>query len=145
MEPIEAKRRYGALELQRWVAHYGVPFRLNPFFPINTLPLMRAAHAAERAGVFGPFHAAIYPAFWTEARNLGDRAVVAATLRDAGLDADAILAAAETPEVKAALHATTDEAVERGVFGAPTFFVGDAMYFGADRLPFVEQALGGAR
>lgn len=142
MEPVEAKRRYGAIELQRFVEHYGVPFRANPHFPIDTLRIMRAAHAAQRARVFEAFHAAIYPAFWVEGANLGEEAELRSVLDAAELDAGALLEAAADPEVKASLRRTTDEAVARGAFGAPTFFVGDEMFFGADRLPFVERALG---
>jgi 2-hydroxychromene-2-carboxylate isomerase len=145
MEPIEAKRRYGAVELARWVAHLRVPFQMNPHFPINTLPLMRAAHAARELGVFRPFHAALYPAFWARGEDLGAPAVAQRVLADAGLDAGAILAAAGADGPKQALRATTDEAIARGVFGAPTFFVGDEMFFGNDRLPFVERALVEAR
>jgi 2-hydroxychromene-2-carboxylate isomerase len=142
IEPIEAKRRYGAIEIRRFVAHYGCRFRPNPHFPINTLPIMRACHAATRQGVFELFHAAVFPAFWADGKNLGDEATFASVLDAAGLDSGALLRAASEPETKEALRKTTDEAVERGVFGAPTFFVGDEMFFGADRLGFVEAALG---
>jgi 2-hydroxychromene-2-carboxylate isomerase len=117
---------------------------MNPHFPIDTLALMRAAHAALRLGVFPAFHAAVYPAFWARGEDLGDLAVVARVLGDAGVDAAAVLAAAGEAAAKADLRATTDEAVARGVFGAPTFFVGDAMFFGNDRLDFVERALAAA-
>ena len=141
MEPVEAKRRYGGVEMGRWVAYYGVAFKANPHFPIDTLRIMRAAHAAQRAGVFDAFHAALYPPFWVEQKNLGDEAVLTAVLDGAGLDGKALLQAAADPEIKMALRETTDEAVARGAFGAPTFFIGDEMFFGADRLPFVERAL----
>lgn len=141
LEPVEAKQRYGGVEMQRWVAHLGVAFRFNPHFPINTLGLMRAAHAALGLGVFDRFHDAIYPAFWAGGENLGDPEVTARVLEKAGLDAPAVLAAAQGEAPKTALRATTDEAVERGAFGAPTFFVGDEMFFGNDRLDFVERAL----
>jgi 2-hydroxychromene-2-carboxylate isomerase len=139
--PVEAKRRYGALELRRWVAHYGVPFRSNPFFPIDTLPIMRACVAAQHEGVFVPFHRAVYPAFWVAGLNLGDAEVFAGVLAQAGLDAKRLHERAAEPDLKAELRATTELAIARGVFGAPTFFVADEMFFGADRLPFVEQAL----
>ena len=141
LEPVEAKRRYGALELRRFVAHYGCRFRPNPHFPIDTLRLMRACHAAIAQGVFEAFHAAVYPAFWAEEENCGDEEVLVRVLEAAGLDAARIVRAAAEPEAKAALRATTEEAVARGAFGAPTFYVGDEMFFGADRLPFVEAAL----
>lgn len=142
LEKVEAKRRYGAVEMQRWVEIYGAPFRSNPHFPINTLQLMRAAHAAVREGVFEAFHAAVYPAFWEQGLDLGDEAVLREVLGRAGLDAGKIVAGAALPEIKQALLAATEEAVARGVFGAPTFFAGDEMFFGADRLPLVERALG---
>ena len=96
---------------------------------------------ARHAGVFEAFHRVVYPAFWVEKRDMGDREVVAAVLAGAGLDAAALLEKSAAPEVKGGLRATTDEAVARGVFGAPTIFVEGEMYFGSDRLPFVERAL----
>jgi len=140
-ESCEAKRRYGALELPRWVNHYGVPFQTNPHFPINTLGLMRTSVAAMQAGVFQAFHAAIFPAFWVQGLDLGDPAVLLETLDRAGLDAAALAQAASSPEVKQELRTGTEAAVARGIFGAPTFFVADEMFFGADHLPFVEEAL----
>ncbi len=139
--PCEPKRVYGALELERWIAHLGVPFRFNPHFPINTLLLMRTAVAAQRAGVFQPFHRAVYPSFWAEGENLGEPEVVIRVVEKAGLDARALLEAAGDAEVKAELRANTEEAIARGAFGAPTFFVEDQMFFGNDRLDFVERAL----
>ena len=141
-EPVEAKRRYGGIELQRWVARLEGPFQTSPHFPINTLPIMRAAHAAQQAGCFEAFHGAVYPAFWAEGKNVGDADVLASVLSAAGLDAGALQAAAQESAAKDALRETTEEAVRRGAFGAPTFFVGDEMFFGNDRLPFVERALG---
>jgi 2-hydroxychromene-2-carboxylate isomerase len=141
LQPCEAKRNYGFLELQRWVSHLGVPFAANPHFPINTLLLMRTAVAAQHAGVFGPFHRAVYPAFWAEGENLGEPEGVRRVVEKAGLDAGALLEAAASPGVKAELRASTEEAVARGAFGAPTFFVGDQMFFGNDRLDFAEHAL----
>lgn len=143
LEPCEAKRSYGFRELQRWVNHLAVPFRANPHFPIDTLLLMRGAVAAQQAGVFEPFHRVVYPAFWVDGENLGEPDVIGRVLEKAGLDARAILEAALSPEVKAELRATTEEAVARGAFGAPTFFVEGEMFFGNDRLDFVERALFG--
>ncbi len=140
-EPVEAKRHYGALEMRRWVEYYGVPFRNNPFFPINTLGIMRASVAAQQLGSFAPFHRAIYPAFWVDGLDLGDSEVLARVLEEAGLDPAGILASAAQQEVKDELRGATERAVARGVFGAPSFFVGDEIFFGADRLPFVERAL----
>jgi len=141
VQPCEAKRAYGFVELRRWVAHLGVPFAGNPHFPINTLLLMRAAVAAQRAGVFEPFHRVVYPAFWVDGENLGEPEVVGRVVEKAGIDARALLEAAGSADAKAELRATTEEAVARGAFGAPTFFVEDEMFFGNDRLDFVERAL----
>ena len=141
LEPCEPKRSYGGTTLRRSMKRYGVSFQANPHFPINTLPLMRATIAAQRAGIFDAFHRAVYPAFWAEGRNLGDPDVVRSVLEKAGLDAGALLAASQEPEVKDRLRANTEEAVSRGAFGAPTFFLGDEMFFGADHMDFLEEAL----
>ncbi len=141
VESVENKRRYNAIDMRRWVDHYGADFQPNPFFPINTLQLMRAAVAAQREGVFEPFHRAVYRAFWAEAKNMGEPEVVARVLEQANVAARPLFERAADPEVKQELRSTTEAAVERGVFGAPTFFVGNEMFFGADHLPFVEEAL----
>jgi 2-hydroxychromene-2-carboxylate isomerase len=129
------------VELQRWAGRYGVPFAANKFFPINTMRLMRGAVAAQHAECFAEYHRAIYPAFWVDGANLGEPEVIRAVLDKAGLNADLILARLEEPDVKEQLRLNTEEAVRRGVFGAPTFFVGEEMFWGNDRLMFVEEAL----
>jgi len=126
-----------------WAKHYGVMFNPNPFFPVNTLALMRGAAAAQIDGVFERYHPAIYKAMWVDGINLNDIGEVAKVLSAAGLDAAKIGNRIQDQDVKDRLKATTDEAVARGVFGAPTSFVGDMMFFGNDRLPFVEMALKG--
>jgi 2-hydroxychromene-2-carboxylate isomerase len=126
-----------------WARHYGVPFKSNPFFPINTLALMRGAAAAQIDGTIERYHPAIYKAMWVDGRNLNDMAEVAAVLGEAGLDARKLGSRIQDQDVKDRLKATTDEAVARGVFGAPTSFVDNMMFFGNDRLPFVEMALKG--
>lgn len=138
---IEAKRRYMMADLERWAKHYGVPPLRNAYFPINTIRLMRGAVAGERLGVFAQYHRAIYDAFWRDGLNLGEAAVVREVLMRAGLDAELIAALSEEHAVKEALRASTEAAVARGAFGAPTFFVGDQMFWGNDRLIFVEEAL----
>src|SRR6185369_14258116 len=138
---VPAKGRYMGVELQRWARHYGVPFAANSFFPINTMRLMRGAVAAQQADCFAQYHRAIYPAFWVDGANLGELEVIRVVLSQAGLNADLILARMEEPDVKAQLRLNTEEAVRRGVFGAPTFFVGEEMFWGNDRLTFVEEAL----
>lgn len=140
---VELKSKWSAFDLPMWARHYGVPFQRNPFFPVNTLALMRGAAAAQIDGLFERYHPAVYKAMWVDGRNLNDIAEVAAVLTTAGLDARKFGARLQDQDVKDRLKATTDEAVARGVFGAPTSFVGDMMFFGNDRLPFVEMALKG--
>ena len=140
---VPAKRRWMGADIARWAKRYRVPFRFNPHFPINTLTLMRGAAGLQmrRPEEFGRYLKAIYEAMWENPANLGDSAVLAATLAGTGFDVDAFQALVDDPEVKARLVATTEEAVTRGVFGAPTFFVGEEMFFGQDRLDFVAAAL----
>ena len=140
---VELKSKWSAFDMPMWARHYGVPFQRNPFFPVNTLALMRGATAAQIDGLFERYHPAIYKAMWVDGRNLNDIAEVAAVLTAAGLDAGRFGSRLQDQDVKDRLKATTDEAVARGVFGAPTSFVGDMMFFGNDRLPFVEMALKG--
>jgi len=126
-----------------WAHHYGVPFNRNPHFPVNTLALMRGAAAAQIDGVFDKYHPAMFKAMWVDGRNLNDIKEVVAVLTGAGLDARKLGQRLQDQDAKDRLKATSDEAVARGVFGAPTMFVDDMMFFGNDRLPFVERALKG--
>ena len=140
---VPAKGRWMNSDIPRWAKRYGVPFRFNPHFPINTLTLMRIATGLQmrRTADFDRYVDVVHRAMWETPVNLGDTAVLGSTLAAAGFDADAFAALAADPDVKAKLVATTEEAVARGVFGAPTFFVGEAMHFGQDRLDFVREAL----
>jgi 2-hydroxychromene-2-carboxylate isomerase len=140
---VPAKGRWMSDDIRRWAERYGVPFRFNPHFPINTLTLMRGAAGLQlrRPGELARYLAVVERAMWVEPKNLGDPAVLAETLGAAGFDSAEFMALVGDPEVKARLIATTDEAVARGVFGAPTFFVGEAMFFGQDRLEFVRDEL----
>ena len=140
---LPAKSKWSAFDMPMWAHHYGVPFNRNPHFPVNTLALMRGAAAAQIDGLFERYHPAIYKAMWVDGINLNDMGEVAKVLAAAGLDAAKIGNRIQDQDVKDRLKATTDEAVARGVFGAPTSFVGDMMFFGNDRLPFVEKALKG--
>jgi 2-hydroxychromene-2-carboxylate isomerase len=140
---VEAKAKWAGADMPLWARFYKVPFKTNPFFPVNTLGLMRGAAAAEIDGLFERYHPAIYKAMWVDGRNLNDMKEVAAVLSEAGLDAHKFGARIQDQDVKDRLKATTDEAVARGVFGAPTCFVDGTMFFGNDRLPFVELALKG--
>jgi len=140
---IPAKGRYMIRDLARFAERYGVPMRFNPHFPINTLTLMRLLvavqlHQPER---FDDVLQALFRAIWVDGVNMGDPAKVAGVLVAAGFDAAQLQAQIAEAAVKDALKATTEEAVKRGVFGAPTCFVGDAMFFGQDRLDFVREAL----
>ncbi|HSC62928.1 MAG TPA: 2-hydroxychromene-2-carboxylate isomerase [Caldimonas sp.] len=140
---VPAKGRWMNEDIKRWARRYGVRFAFNPHFPINTLTLMRGATGLlmRRPDDFLRYLDAVERAMWEEPKNLGDPSVLATTLAEAGFDAEAFTALVGDPEVKAKLIATTEEAVARGVFGAPTFFVGDEMFFGQDRLDFVREAL----
>ncbi|MEJ8823958.1 2-hydroxychromene-2-carboxylate isomerase [Variovorax humicola] len=140
---IKPKGPYMTADLQRYARRYGVPFAHNPHFPINTLLLMRAASGiqAQQPERFAEFVDAIFKAMWIDGRNMNDPAVVGEVLQAAGFDAAAVLALANAQETKDKLKATTQEAVERGVFGAPTMFVGKDMFWGQDRLDFVREYL----
>jgi 2-hydroxychromene-2-carboxylate isomerase len=140
---VPAKGRWMFQDIQRWAQRHGVPFSFNPAFPINTLPLMRGAAGlqAREPARLTAYCDAVYDALWQHRKNLGDPAVLAETLAGAGFDAEAFMALIGDAEVKAALVANTEEAVARGVFGAPTCFVGTQMFFGQDRLDFVREAL----
>jgi 2-hydroxychromene-2-carboxylate isomerase len=140
---VPAKGRWMNDDMQRFAKRYGVTLRFNPHFPINTLTLMRGAAGMQMRspGDFLRYLEVIEGAMWEAPKNLGDPEVLAATLADAGFDPAAFAALVADPEVKARLVATTEEAVQRGVFGAPTFFVDEAMFFGQDRLEFVREAL----
>lgn len=138
---LPQKSAWSGFDMPMWARHYGVPFQRNPFFPVNTLALMRGAAAAQIDGTFERYHPAVFKAMWVEGRNLNDMKEVAAVLSAAGLDPEKFGARIQDQDVKDRLKATTDEAVARGVFGAPTCFVDKMMFFGNDRLPFVELAL----
>ncbi|HEV7232988.1 MAG TPA: 2-hydroxychromene-2-carboxylate isomerase [Sphingorhabdus sp.] len=136
-----AKRNYEMLEFNRFVKAHKLPFKMNPYFPINSITLMRGAVAAQHLDCFIPYVEAVMTAMWEYGENTGDIEVVRTLLDRAGLDSLALLAACEDPEVKAELVANTEKAAARGAFGVPTFFVGDEMFWGKERLAQVEAAL----
>jgi 2-hydroxychromene-2-carboxylate isomerase len=140
---VAAKGRWMLGDLQRWARRYGVSLVFNPHFPINTLTLMRGAVGMQmrEPAEFLRYLDVVFGAMWREPRNLGDAEVLAQVLREGGFDPAHVAALAADAEVKARLIANTDEAVARGAFGAPTFFVGEQMFFGQDRLEFVREAL----
>lgn len=140
---VPAKGHYMLQDLQRYARRYGVEFAHNPHFPINTLMLMRGAVGLQmRSPARLPVYVdAVYQAIWVEGRNMNDPATVAGVLNGAGFEPPQFLGLTADPEVKEQLKAISSQAVGRGVFGAPTFFVGDQMYWGQDRLEFVKEAL----
>ena len=141
---VKGKLAYEQLEMQRFIRRHGLTrFRMNPHFPINTIHIMRGLVAAEQLGVAEAYVTVVLKAMWENGENMGDPAVIARVLADAGLDSTAILERSQSQPVKDELTANTAAAVERGSFGIPTFFVGDEMFFGKERLGQVEDALAG--
>jgi 2-hydroxychromene-2-carboxylate isomerase len=140
---VEAKGKWMWGDLARWARRYGAAFAMNPHFMFNTLTLMRGAvgYQMREPDRFLKYVDVMYRATWVEGRNVGDLAVVAELLKGAGFDPGAFAEMVGSAEVKARLIAVTDEAVRRGVFGAPTMFVGEEMFWGQDRLEFVREAL----
>ena len=140
---VPTKGLYSNVDLQRWAKAYGVTFQMTPHFPINTLPLMRGAVAMQLRGEveFHRYLEAVFSALFERPRNLNLPAEIGAVLIDAGLDPLEFMAQIGNQAVKDRLKQNTTNAVSRGVFGAPTFFVGDEMYWGQDRLQFVAEAL----
>ncbi|NMZ03649.1 2-hydroxychromene-2-carboxylate isomerase [Pseudomonas proteolytica] len=140
---IAAKGRYLLQDLARYAKRYGVPLKFNPHFPINTLTLMRAVTGIQlrQPERFIDFIDCLFRALWVDGRNLGDPAVVAAVLAEHGFDPAQVLEVAQDEAVKNALKHKTEEAIARGVFGAPSLFVGQQLFFGQDRLDFVREAL----
>jgi 2-hydroxychromene-2-carboxylate isomerase len=137
---IKNKREFHALETERFVKRFHVqPYTWNPFFPVNTLNLMRAAIAAQREGVFEKYVEAAFHHMWVEPKKMDDPEVAMKALTASGLDAAKLFACAQEPEVKAKLVENTQAAVERGAFGSPTFFVGQEMFFGKEQLREVEE------
>lgn len=139
---IPAKGAYmNQHDLPRFSKRYGVPLTFNPFFPINTLNLMRGAIAAQHQGCLDKYLQVVYDAMWQEGKDMGEVDVVHASLSAGGLDADALLAQSQDPDVKAELISNTEAAVARGAFGAPTMYMNGEMYFGQDRFDFIEETL----
>ena len=141
---IKNKPEFQMLETERFVRRFGVkPYTMNPFFPVNTLNLMRAAVAAQFEGVFENYVEAAFHHMWVEPKKMDDPEVAAKALASSGLDAPKLLALSQEPDVKAKLIENTQSAVERGAFGSPTFFVGKEMFFGKEQLREVEEMVSG--
>ena len=140
--PIKGKMDYEMLETRRFIAKHGLTrFRMNPHFPINTIHIMRGLVAAHRLGVADAYTDLVLKAMWEDGQNMGDPATISAVLTAGGLDATAILEASQSQPVKDELAANTQAAVDRGAFGIPTFFVGDEIFFGKERLGQIEEML----
>lgn len=138
---VKNKREYLQLESQRFIAKHGIAFQRNPHFPVNTVAIMRGAIVARDEGFLPRYADTMFAGMWEQGRKMDDPEVIRATLTEAGLDAAHLLARVQEQAVKDALAQSTQAAVERGIFGCPTFFVGDDMFFGKDRLAQVEEAL----
>jgi 2-hydroxychromene-2-carboxylate isomerase len=139
---IRNKPEYERLEMERFIRRHGLlEFRFNPYFPVNTLVLMRGAIAAQSLGVFERYVDEIFRHMWAEPKKLDDPNVLRAALAESGLDAQRLLELSQQPNVKEQLQANTTKSVERGTFGAPTFFVDGEIHFGKDRLRDVEDAI----
>jgi 2-hydroxychromene-2-carboxylate isomerase len=150
--PVEAyagirnKPEYQKLETERFVRKHGITrYQFNPFFPVNTLMIMRGALAAQTLGIFERYVDEVFAHMWAQPKKLDDPAVLKAALLESGLPADRLFELVQTPAVKDALLANTQRAVDRGTFGSPTFFVDGEMYFGKDQLRDVEEAIAARR
>ena len=139
---IRNKPEYERLETQRFIRRHGITrFQSNPFFPVNTLMMMRGAIAARSLDIFERYVDEMYRHMWGEPMKMDDPAIFRTALTDAGLDADRVLQLIETREIKDELLNNTQRSVERGTFGSPTFYVGDEIFFGKDRLRDVEELI----
>ncbi|WP_372740922.1 2-hydroxychromene-2-carboxylate isomerase [Neptunomonas sp.] len=138
---VPAKWEWIKIDFARTAEYYGIPYTLNPHFIFSTVNAMRGALWAISENRIEEYNQAMYQAAWAEGKDLSSADVLIDTLNKAGFDADAVMQAITRPEVKQALITSTQEAAARGVFGAPTMFVGDDIYFGQDRVDWVERAL----
>jgi len=146
LKGIRNKPEYERLETQRFLRHHAITrFQSNPFFPVNTLMMMRGAIAARAMGVFERYVDEMYRHMWAEPKKMDDPESWRAALKDGGFDAEAFVEMIERREIKDELLSNTQKSVERGTFGSPTFYVGEAIYFGKDRLRDVEEAIAQAK
>ena len=140
---VKAKGKYLFTDVERWARRYSIPYKMNPKFPFNTVKSLRLALVAQQQGTFELIHQPLFDAMWADEQDLSDESVLAGIIADAGLSADEMLAKISTDDIKSELRANTEEVVSRGAFGAPTFFVGDEMFFGNDRFEFIAEAIRG--
>ena len=142
LKGIKNKPEFQRLETERFIRRHNIKtFRQNPFFPVNTLQLMRGAVAAQFEGVFEPYFRAAYHHMWEEPKRMDDPAIARAAFVASGIDFDRLFKRAQEEDVKSRLMELTQDAVERGAFGSPTFFVGDEMFFGKDQLRDIEDEI----
>ena len=143
---VKGKMAYEMKETERFIRKHNITmFKFNPNFPVNTLALMRMAVAAQEAGQLAPYVDAGFHHMWEAPKKMDDPEVIHAALLESGLDADRLIAASQAPEVKQRLMSNTEAAASRGVFGSPSFFVGEELFFGKDRLGEVEEEIRRAR
>jgi 2-hydroxychromene-2-carboxylate isomerase len=139
---VKNKREFHEIETERFLARFKVaPYVMNPFFPVNTLHLMRAAIAAQLEGVFEKYVEAAFHHMWREPKKMDDPDIAIAALNASGLDGAKLIARGQEPEVKAKLIENTQYAVDRGAFGSPTFYVGDEMFYGKEQLREIEELI----
>lgn len=138
---VTGKTDYLRVELTRFIERHAIPFAWNPHFPVNTLTVMRGAMFAQGKAWERAYIDCVFRAMWVDGQDMADPAVIGAVLEAAELPDEAIIAACQSPEVKGHLVAATSEAVARGVFGSPTMFLGDEMFFGKDALSDLEWRL----
>ena len=141
MAGIKNRLEYERLELDRFVRRHGIKFTWNPFFPVNTILIMRGAIAAQLNGEFDHYVDEVFRHMWADPKDMDDPGVVGAALTESGFDAAALLARTQEAEVKDRLLKNTEQSVARGTFGSPTFFVGNEIFFGKDRLRDVEEEI----
>jgi len=142
MAGIKNRLQYEQLEIQRFVRRHGITrFKWNPFFPVNTLLVMRGAIAAQADGILARYVDEVFRHIWADPKDMDDPEVVRAALTESGFDAASLLARTQEPEIKVRLLKNTEASVARGTFGAPTFFVGNEIFFGKDRLRDVEEEI----
>lgn len=143
---VKNKPEYERLEMNRFLRRHGITcFHSNPFFPVNTLMLMRGAVAAQSLGVFERYVDEMFRHMWADSKKMDDPDVLRAALDESGLDSERFFELVQAPEIKDRLLQNTQRSVERGTFGAPTFFVGDEIFFGKDRLRDVEELIMASR
>ena len=143
LQGIKNKPEYQRLETERFLRQHGIDdYRSNPHFPVNTLQIMRGAVFAQREGFLSQYVDAVYRHMWVVPKKMDDAETIAAALAESDLPAERIMAGIQTPAVKAALIENTEASVRRGTFGSPSFYVGDELFFGKDKLRDVEDEIG---